>query len=259
MKAFGVYCEGDSFAHGLDPRTKLAFVFLYLVAAFVADSVWTIAVMAAVAVASLMASRISFGQAARMLRPFVWLLLFVVVFDVLFYGGDGIIFELGVLKVSTDGIAYAIKSAVRFCCMLLGTSALMYTTSPTELTDGFAMLLSPLRRLGIRIDGAALALSMTLRFIPLVTEEFARVKEAQESRLADFSGTVSGKLKVYVPVFVPLFSGALRRADTLALAIENRGYGSCGARTCIRSYGMHAYDWAVIAGSSVLLALAIAF
>ena len=259
MKQFGVYCEGDSLVHGLDPRAKIVFVLLYMVAAFVAGSAWMLAAMAAVAVAVLAASRMTLRQALKMLRPFSWLLLFVVVFDVLFYGGDGVLAEIGVVKITVDGIAYAAKSVLRFCCMLLGTSALMYTTSPTELTDSFALLLSPLRRLGIRVDGAVLALSMTLRFIPLVTEEFNRVKEAQEARLADFSGSVASRLKAYVPVFVPLFSGALRRADTLALAIENRGYGSSAVRTCIRSYEMRGRDWAVLAGVCVLLVLAIVY
>ena len=102
----------------------------------------------------------------------------------------------------------------------------MRTTSPSELTEGVRFLLSPLRRVGVRVDGAAVALGMTFRFIPLFAEEFARVKRAQESRLASFSGGVASRLCAYVSVFIPLFANAFRRADAVAFAVQSRGFGS---------------------------------
>lgn len=254
MKRFGVFCEGDTFAHRLDPRTKLTFVVLFFVAAFVAQGPM-LAAVAAVAVAALASARMGVRQAFAMLRPFVWLLLFVAVFDVLFTRSGAVLFAAGPVSVTWGGVAFAVESVLRFCCMLLGTSALMYTTSPTALTDGFSLLLRPLARLGLRVDDAALALGMTLRFIPVVSDEFARVKEAQQARLADFGGGAVRRLKAYGSVFMPLFSGALRRADTLALAIQNREYDGGVRRTCIRVYRPRPADGAVLA-LAVLLCVA---
>lgn len=258
VKSFGVFSPGSSLAHKLDPRTKVLFVLIYIVAVFVSQGPVMLVACALVAVASLAASSVGPRQALAMLRPFVWLLLFVAVFDVLFEGSGEVLFRAGPVVVSTGGVVLAVESAVRFSCMLLGTSTLMYTTSPTALTDGIAKLLSPLRRVGVRVDDAALALSLTLRFIPLVSEEFTRVKEAQEARLADFSGGVMRRLRAYGTVFVPLFAGAMRRADTLALAIENRQYGTSEARTCFRAYRLHSTDAIALALVCVLLVAAAA-
>lgn len=257
MKQFGVFFEGTSFAHKLDPRTKLTFVLLFFVAAFAAQGPM-LAVVAVVAVAALASARMGVRQALAMLRPFIWLLLFVAVFDVLFTSSANPYFTAGPIAISAEGIAFAVESVVRFCCMLLGTSALMYTTSPTALTDGFALMLCPLARIGVKVDDAALALGMTLRFIPVVSGEFARVKEAQAARLASFDGGAVQRLRAYGTVFVPLFSGALRRADTLAAAIRNREYDSGKQRTCIREYRLRAADVAVLIGAVCLVVAAFA-
>lgn len=251
MKRFGVFCEGDSLAHCLDPRTKLLFVALFFVAAFAAQGPMLV-VVAAVAGVSLATARISPRQALVLLRPFVWLLLFVAVVDVLFTRSGAVLCSVGPTVVTEGGVVFAMDSVVRFCCMLLGTSTLMYATSPTALTDGFALLLRPFARFGMRVDDAALALGMALRFIPVVSDEFARVKEAQEARLADFGGGVVRRLRAYGSVFVPLFSGALRRADTLALAVRNREYDGAAQRTCIRAYRMGAADGVAVALAAAL-------
>ena len=136
----------------------------------------------------------------------------------------------------------------------------MATTSPTALADGVERLMRPLHRLGLRTDDVTLAIQLTLRFIPALLEEFARIKEAQEMRLAQFDAASSlARARSFVPVIVPLFSSALRRSDTLALAMVNREYGQyrC-ARTCIRSYRFGAAEVSVLATGVVLLALALA-
>lgn len=255
--SLGIYTPGSTLAHRLDPRCKLMFVLLYLVAAFLVDSVLGFALVALVAVLSLAASGTGVRGAVRALKPFVWLMAFVLVFDVLFVSRGEVLLEAGPITVSTGGIAFAVASVVRFACVLLGTSALMATTSPTELSDGVALLLAPLERLGLRTHGASVAVGMTLRFVPVITEEFGRVREAQGCRGATFEGGLASRLKAYVPVIIPLLQGALRRAETLALAMENREYDAHGARTSIRSYALARADALVLVLAAALLACAI--
>lgn len=248
---FGVYRAGATFAHRLDPRTKLLFTLLFFVAAFAAQGVLGLGVVAIATVVALAASGIGPGQALRLLRPFLWLLLFVVVWDVLFVNRGEVLAQVGPVCVSVGGIAFAVESGVRFCCMMLGTGALMRTTSPTELTDGIALALRPLARLGARVDDAALALGLTFRFIPTLAQEYGRIKQAQESRLASFSGGVVQRLAAYGTVFTPLFANALRRADRVATGIESRAYGA-NARSRIREYRFAAADALVLAASLAL-------
>lgn len=242
---YGIYQRRDTFAHALDPRAKLTFVAAFLVAAFIAEGWLGLAVVAIAAAAMLAASGIGPSQAAASLRPFVWLMAFVLVFNAVF---------------SAAGLAGALQSVARFALVLLGSSTLMATTSPTELTDAASMLLSPLRRFGVRVDDAALSVSMTLRFVPVILGEFRRVKAAQEARLARFDQpSPFARARAYVPVMVPLFAGALRRSQTLALAIRNRDYGATGVpRTCVRAYRLTYRDYATLLAAVALLALAVA-
>ena len=255
--SFGIYREGDSLAHRLDPRAKIVFVLLYIVAAFLVQSAPGLAVAALVAIGVLVASGTGPRGAAAALRPFAWLMLFVLVFDVLFVNEGQVLAQAGPICISVSGIQFALKAVVRFACVLLGTSTLMTTTSPTSLADGAALLLAPLQKLGVNTNNAAMVLGMTLRFIPVVSEEMARVREAQELRYANFTGGVIARLRAYVPVIIPLFQGAMRRAETLALAMENREYDPQGTRTCIRSYRLTRADVAVLALGCVLVALAV--
>ncbi len=248
---FGVYRAGSTFAHGLDPRTKLLFTVLFFVAAFAAQGVLGLGIVAAATVVALAASGIGPAQALRLLRPFLWLLLFVVVWDVLFVSKGQVLAQAGPVCISVGGIVFAVESGVRFCCMMLGTGALMRTTSPTELTDGIARLLRPFARMGARVDDAALALGLTFRFIPTLAQEYGRIKQAQESRLANFGGGVVQRLAAYGTVFTPLFANALRRADSVAMGIENRAYGA-GGRTCIREYRLRGADVAVLVATVAL-------
>lgn len=233
---YGRYREGTSLAYRLDPRTKLAFVLVLVVAAFAMTSRQGLAVLAVVAMGALGASGLGLRDALGQLVPFGWLMAFVLVFNSLF---------------ASAGIAYGLESVVRFAIVLLGTSSLMVTTTPTELTDGVSLLLRPLARLGVRTDDASLAVGMTLRFVPVVLEEFERVRSAQLARHARLgSGRMVERVRAYVPVLVPTVASALRRSRTLALALENRGYGrEVGplSRTCIRTYRMGAEDWLVLA------------
>ena len=255
---FGVYRPGSSLAHRLDPRAKIVFVVLFFVAAFCAQGLVGLAALAFAAVVSQAASGGAFARALRQLKPFVWLMVFVTVFDALFVRSGAVLLEAGPLCVSAGGIAFGVENVVRFACLLLGTSALMATTSPAALTDGFALLARPLSRAGVRTDRAQLAVSMTFRFVPTLVAEFDRIRIAQASRAASFGGNVAQRAISTVPVLVPLFTSALRRSETLAFAVESRLFGANpGGRTRLKTYRMGGCDWAAIAAGCMLVALVI--
>ena len=256
----GAYRPGASLAHGLHPSVKLVYCLLFMVASFIAQSPAAFVAVGTAVVVSLIASGSTPARALRTLKPFCWLMAFVLIFNTCFSASGSVIFTLGPVQLTCGGLAFGALSVLRFAFVLLGTSMLMATTSPTALADGVERLMRPLRRLELRTDDATLAIQLTLRFIPVLLEEFARIKEAQELRLARFdAASPLARARSFVPVIVPLFSSALRRSDTLALAMVNREYGQhrC-ARTCIRLYRFGAAEVAVLVAGVALLALALA-
>ena len=258
--AFGAYRPGFTLAHRLHPAVKIVFCLLFLIAAFVAQGAVALAAVAVTAGIALAASGTMPRQILRSLKPFAWIMLFVLAFNALFTASGAALLQLGPVALTTGGLAFGATSVLRFTLVLLGTSTLMATTSPTQLADGAAILLRPLARAGAHIDDLVLALQLTLRFVPLLSQELARIKAAQEARLADFSAASPfARARAYVPVIVPLFAGALRRSETLALAIQNREYGAHPGtpRTCIRTYPIAGTDIAALAASVALLIAAL--
>ena len=240
---FGRYCPKDSFVHALDPRVKIALCLLYMVAGFVAQGWAALGLVAVFGVAMLLAAKTTPHQAWGAFRPFLGLMIFVGVFDALFTGGNSPWWQAGPLALSAESLSFAAESVLRFALVAVTTSTLMATTSATQLSDGCAALLEPLRACGARVDDAALSLAMTLRFVPLVQGEFFTVKQAQEARLANFnSAHLAQRVRAYGPVFVPLFAGCLRRSQDLALAIQNRAYGSSAKRGHYRTFELRVSD-----------------
>ena len=256
VAAFGAYRSGNTFSHGLDPRGKILFAVLFVMASFAAQGIGALCVLLA-AVAVLAASGSDARAAFRSLKPFMWLIVFVLIFDVLFVSSGEVLWCAGPVTVTVGGLSCAVGNVLRFVCVLLGTSALMTTTSPTQLTDGFLLLLRPLDCVGVRTASVGLAMSMTLRFIPTLVNEFNKVCVAQMSRGADFSsGGVLRRLFALVSALVPMFTSALRRSESVAYAVESRAFGAAGAsRTCLRSYGFRLADWATLAAATAFLFL----
>lgn len=260
VATFGAYRPGTTTAHKLDPRAKIAFAVLFIATAFVAQGAPALLILLAAAMAVQAASGSSAHAALRSLKPFAWLIAFVLVFDTLFVNSGDVIWCAGPATITTGGASCAIENVLRFVCVLLGTSALMTTTSPTQLTDGFSLMLRPLDRFGVRTASAGLAMSMTLRFIPTLTKEFNKVCVAQISRGADFAnGGVLQRALALVSALVPMFAGALRRSESLAYAVEARAFGAVGpSRTCLRSYRLRGIDWAALALAAALLLIELA-
>lgn len=258
--SFGIYRPGGSFAHLLHPATKLVFCLLFMIAGFIAQRPFALVAVALTALASIVASGSSLLQALRALRPFRWLMGFVLVFNALFTASGTLLLQAGPVQITLGGLLFGVLCVVRFALIMLGTSTLMATTSPTALADGAATLMRPLARLGLRTDDATVAIQLTLRFVPVLVEEFNRIKAAQEARLARFdSPSPLQRARAFIPVITPLFSSALRRSDTLALAMVNREYGTCPAagRTCIRSYRFDRADVAVLALGFCIVVIAL--
>lgn len=258
--SFGIYRPGGSFAHLLHPATKLVFCLLFMIAGFIAQRPLALAVVALIAFASIVASGSSVRQSLRALRPFRWLMGFVLVFNALFSASGSLLLQAGPVQITSGGLLFGALCVVRFALIMLGTSTLMATTSPTALADGAATLMRPLARLGLRIDDATIAIQLTLRFVPVLIEEFNRIKAAQEARLARFdSPSPLQRARAFIPVITPLFSSALRRSDTLALAMVNREYGArpAASRTCIRSYRFGRADLAVLALGFCIVVIAL--
>lgn len=257
---FGVFRPGSTLAHALHPAVKLVFCLLFMIAGFIAERPLALAAVALAAFASLAVSGSSVRQTLRVLKPFRWLMGFVLVFNTLFTASGTLLLQAGPVQVTSGGLCFGVLCVLRFALIMLGTSTLMATTSPTALADGAAALMSPLARLGLRIDDATIAIQLTLRFVPVLIEEFDRIKAAQEARLARFdSPSPLRRARSFVPVITPLFNSALRRSDTLALAMVNREYGvlPAASRTCIRSYRLCRTDFAVLALGACLVVIAL--
>ncbi len=246
---FGVFRESNSFAHQLHPATKIVFCLFLMVGGFCLSGPIGMGALASVSVASLLAARISMRQTGAIIRPFLPLLVFVAAFNLLF--------SEQLFCVSAASFVLAAENLLRFVCVLLGSSTLMYTTSPTALSDGVYLLASPFSRRRCKIDDAACALGLTFRFTTVLVDEFYQVRNAQQAKMARFDGPLVQRLRALVPVLTVLFVRALRRSDTLALSLINRGYGMGQKRSCYRVYCFGWRDVIALALGALLVVLAV--
>ena len=223
----GQFFPGYSHIHKLDPRTKIILAVLYIVAVFLANSPASFAAVLIFTVILVAVSRISFGVIFRGIKPIVFILLFTALINLFMTGGEGEpLVEFWVIKIYTEGIARALFMALRVILLITGTSLLLtYTTSPISLTDGLESLLSPFKKIGVPVHTFAMMMSIALRFIPTLVEETEKIMNAQKSRGADFtSGSLVKRAKALVPLLIPLFVSAFKRAEELATAMECRCY-----------------------------------
>ncbi len=227
----GQYYPADSVIHRLDPRTKLLTTLMYLISLFIAGD-YLAYLAAAVYIGCLIAlSRISLKYMFRGIRGILFLLLFSVVLN-LFMTPGRVIFSFWFLRLTEEGLLQAGRMAIRLTLLLLGSSLLTYTTTPTGLTDGLEQGLSFLKLIKIPVHEIAMMMSIALRFLPVLTEELDKIERAQMARGADFeSGNVIQRAKALIPVLVPLLVSAFRRAGELATAMEARCYHGGEGRT----------------------------
>ncbi len=243
----GQYFPGNSPLHRMDPRTKLMGIVLYIVALFLAKSVLTYGIMFAILATLIAMSRVPLKSILRGMKPVVFILVFTAVLNLLYTPGEHILWKWWILTVTMEGVRTAIFMVLRIMMLITATFLLTYTTSPILLTDGIESLLRPLNVIRVPVHELAMMMSIALRFIPTLIEETDKIMSAQRARGADFeSGSLIRRAKALVPLLVPLFISAFRRADELAVAMECRCYHGGKGRTRLRQLTYRALDWVTL-------------
>lgn len=220
----GQYYPVDSVLHRMDPRTKLFGTMVFIVSLFLADNIWAYVVATAFLAMAIRASRVPFHFMVRGLKAVVFLLLISVSFNLFLTDGE-VLVKLGFLKVTKEGLRMACFMGLRLMYLVVGSSIMTLTTTPNELTDGLEKSLGFLKKIRVPVHEVSMMMSIALRFIPILIEETDKIMKAQMARGADFeSGNLIQKAKSMVPLLVPLFISAFRRATDLAMAMEARCY-----------------------------------
>ncbi|MDY2629379.1 MAG: energy-coupling factor transporter transmembrane component T [Lachnospiraceae bacterium] len=259
----GQYYSIDSYIHRLDPRVKLFATMMYVISLFVVNS-WLGYLLGAVALACyIRASRVPFSFIVRGLKPIIFLLCFSVLFNLFLTGGGRILVQFWIITITTEGVKTAFFMAVRLVLLIIGSSIMTYTTTPNQLTDALEKSLGFLKKIRIPIHELAMMMSIALRFIPILVEETDKIMKAQMARGANFEeGNLIQRAKAMVPILVPLFISAFRRATDLALAMEARCYHGGDGRTKMKPlkyahcdhvmYAVFAVYFAAMVGSRFL-------
>lgn len=240
----GQYYPISSPVHKLDPRTKILLTFAYIIALFFVDTVWGyLGVFLALALA-IKVSKVPVKYMLKGLKSIVIILLFTVVLNVFFTTGEHTIVDWGFIRITWEGIFFALEMGTRLILLIVGSSLLTLTTSPIQLTDGIESLLMPFTKIHVPAHEIAMMMSISLRFIPILLEETDKIMKAQTARGADFeSGNIMQHAKAMIPIMVPLFISAFRRAEDLAMAMEARCYQGGAGRTRMNKLEYHKGDF----------------
>ena len=248
----GQYFPGNTLMHRIDPRTKILLVMAIIISLFVCSSAPAYIVLAVYIFGLIAASKLSLRMVLRGLKPLLVIIVFTGVLNLFLTPGDDILWRAGFVSITMAGVQKAALIVARLVLLIAGASLLTYTTSPIQLTDGLERLLSPLKKLHLPIHELAMMMSLALRFIPTLVEETDKIMSAQRARGADFdSGNLLHRAKALIPILVPLFVSAFRRADELATAMECRLYRGDTGRTRLRQLKFGRDD-AVCAAAAVL-------
>ena len=248
----GQFFPGDTLVHRLDPRTKLIAVVLYIVALFQAGGVVGYMLLILAAAACMAVSHISPKSIFKGLKPMIFIIILTGALNIFYTTGTPV---LPGWIITWEGIIRAVKMILRIVLLITGTFLLTYTTSPMALTDGLELLMNPLKKIKVPVHEMTIMMSMALRFIPTLIEETDKIMSAQKARGADFeSGNIFQRAKALVPILVPLFISAFRRADELATAMECRCYHGGEGRTALRILRFQMADWLSLALFVVLTA-----
>lgn len=232
----GQYFPGTTILHRLDPRAKLLLTVLYIVALFLAKNALGYALLAAALVAAILISKVGFKAVLRGMKPVFFIVLFTAVLNLLYTSGAGTpLVSFWIFRIYWEGVRSAIFMVLRIMLLISCTFLLTYTTSPILLTDALENLMGPLKKMKVPVHELAMMMSIALRFIPTLIEETDKIMSAQKARGASFdSGNLIQRAKALVPLLVPLFISAFRRADDLAVAMECRCYHGGEGRTRMR-------------------------
>ncbi|MDE6188724.1 MAG: energy-coupling factor transporter transmembrane protein EcfT [Clostridia bacterium] len=257
--SFGQYYPVNSFIHNLDARVKILVTLLFMVSVFFIVSYTAFAFMFLLLTLTIAVSRVPFRIVAKTIEGILFLLIFTALINIFFTSSGNVLVPIRmggnvVLNITDQGINFAIKMAFRFTLLVLGSSLLTLTTTPTELTDALEFLLKPLKLIRIPVHDLAIIMSIALRFIPGLVEETDKIMMAQKARGASLdSGNLFKKIKAMLPVLIPLFVSAFRRADELADALDARCYNASSTRTKLKVFKIKPMDIFVFVGFAVVL------
>ena len=238
----GQYFPGSSFIHRLDPRVKIILTIAYIVMLFVVSNAIGFLIGIALLIVSYAVAKIPAKMMLKGIKPIIPIVIFTGILNLFFVSGTPI-FEWGFLKITYEGLRLAVIMAIRILALIAGASLLTYTTSPIELTDAIESHLKPMTVLRFPVHELAMMMTIALRFIPTLIEETDKIMSAQKARGADFeSGNLLQRAKALVPILIPLFISAFRRADDLAMAMECRCYHGGEGRTRMKQLHLGAID-----------------
>ena len=254
----GQFFSGTSVVHRLDPRTKLIALIAYIVALFSAASWLSYGIVFAFLAISVALSKIPVKAIVRGMKPLVMILIFTGLLNLFFTVGETVLVKFWVLTITLEGVTRAIFMVMRILMLISATFLPTYTTSPISLTDGLESLLSPLKKIHLPVHELSMMMCIALRFIPTLIEETDKIISAQKARGADFeNGKLMERVRALVPVLVPLFISAFRRADELATAMECRCYQGGEGRTKMKLLRFHRFDCVTFLLLILLLAVVI--
>ncbi|MBQ9942251.1 MAG: energy-coupling factor transporter transmembrane protein EcfT [Christensenellaceae bacterium] len=249
----GQYFPGNSIIHRMDPRMKLILTILLIVVVFFCQSVWSYCAVVALLLFAILLSRVGIKYVLKGIKPLWFILVFTFVLNVFFSTGGNVVFEWEFIKITDKGLMNAINIALRLILLITTTTVMTLTTSPMEITDAIERLLKPLKWVRFPVHEMALMMSIALRFIPTLMDETDRIMKAQTARGASFDeGGLIGKAKSMVPILVPLFVSAFKRADELALAMESRCYNGGDHRTRMKVLHLKLKDWVAFLVTALL-------
>lgn len=253
----GQYYQTDSILHRMDPRVKLVGTIVYIISLFIYRNITAYVLALFFLVAVIKLSNVPFRFIVRGIKAIIFLLIITAVFNVFLTPGDPLI-EIWKIKITKQGIISAFYISVRLIFLIIGSSLMTLTTTPNNLTDGMEKLMKPLRIFKVPVHEVAMMMSIALRFIPILMEETDKIMKAQMARGADFeSGKLMQRIKALVPILVPLFISAFRRANDLAMAMEARCYQGGAGRTKMKPLHYRKRDFAAYAVLLVYLAIVI--
>ena len=239
----GQYYDTQSPIHKMDPRTKILWTLFYMTALFIVDSAVSYLAIILFTIFAVKISNIPFKFMVKGLKPIILLVIITALLNLFMTPGEKILFSKGIFTITLEGTEMAFKMAVRIILLIIGTSLLTLTTTPTVLTGGMEVLLTPLKKIGVPISVFVMMISIALRFIPTLLDETDKIITAQTSRGADFeNGNPIKRIKALIPILIPLFVSAFRRADELAVAMECRCYNADAQRTSYRRFKFGKYD-----------------
>lgn len=244
MMIIGQYVPGESFIHRLDPRTKILIIFFFVIFVFFANNVWSYSLLTAFTIFTILMTHIPFRYIIKGLTP-VWFLIIFTMLLHLFLTKDGpVAFQLFTISIHWGGIKQGLIISLRFMLLVMMTSLLTLTTSPIDITDAIESLLHPLKKVKFPVHELALMMSISLRFIPTLMQETDKISKAQSSRGVDFrTGPMKERIKAIIPLLIPLFVSAFKRAEELAMAMEARGYQGGDGRSKLRELAYHRIDY----------------